>query len=372
MLPVYPILNGSEPNMIPFGYPSPITDSTTQSLPNLSQLAPTLGGNLEVFSRDYRHPTAWIQEFGKTAPANNWTEDQKGVQFATDISGSAKNRFDANNAQQMTSAFNNNISADSIHHYSLLYNRRQIPGESIDSYGYDIKQLIRRVNPNMAEGDKLNYFIRGLLPQFQEFVIKKRPNTFNSAFASAKNKESLDRNLSHYSAMNSIHSGGMVPLNTLPGNFLPNTSVTSFMPIMPTLTTSVTPTIPTVSPTEFNDLKSEIKELRKTIQERTKRTRDEEPRRPYKLNKISQEGSGIRPICRHCKKVGHMEKSCWELQNGDERTTFAKKSSEIPSKDYVGEWLIERKNFRTDLICPVCAFQAQTKKGLKYHQRLNH
>jgi len=70
-----------------------------------------------------------------------------------------------------------------------LSRRQQLPHETVTSYASDIKKRCQRLK--LTEQDQLHYFLTGLKPDLQSFVILKEPKTLEEAERYAKLKSSL-------------------------------------------------------------------------------------------------------------------------------------------------------------------------------------
>lgn len=70
-----------------------------------------------------------------------------------------------------------------------LHRRHQLVREKISDYATSIKLLMFKLNPNMHEKEKLQYFLFGLLPEFQKYVIPQQPTSLDAAVEIAMNYE---------------------------------------------------------------------------------------------------------------------------------------------------------------------------------------
>ncbi len=119
----------------------------------------------------------WLQEYEDTADYNHWTPAQKFRQVKWALKGFAKNwyrmlqpepaSFDAF-ADSIRAAFKHPAYESGI--AAQLDARKQGLEESPVLYCYEKLNLCRKVDPNMAEGVKLQHLIRGMKPAMVERV----------------------------------------------------------------------------------------------------------------------------------------------------------------------------------------------------------
>jgi hypothetical protein len=90
-----------------------------------------------------------------------------------------------------------------------LQSRHQFPNESVADYALYKQTLIDRIDPNMSQVEKLQYFLFGLSPHLQERVLPLKPTSFEDAVTKAEDFEralnlaqgTLAVNINHVSSM---------------------------------------------------------------------------------------------------------------------------------------------------------------------------
>jgi hypothetical protein len=78
---------------------------------------------------------------------------------------------------------------NSYHFYRQISERKQHPDESADAYAYSLAYLFKGANKSMSEVEKITHFVKGLKSDIRGSVIDKEPKTFEEAVKIAKKKE---------------------------------------------------------------------------------------------------------------------------------------------------------------------------------------
>ena len=146
--------------------------------------------NIDNFYGDFIKLPEFINQYEIAATANDWTNAEKAKRFPVYLRGLALEAYqnvpisERDDWEKMSNAFKSNIVTDDI---ALLYSRkfktrRQLPGESIAEYAFELKKLAKRAFPDL-EDEQLDYFlmdqfIDGVDRTMQETLIDKDYDTY--------------------------------------------------------------------------------------------------------------------------------------------------------------------------------------------------
>src|SRR6266480_2077892 len=159
----------------------------------------------EFWGRDDEDPHEWCAEFEKVCAANGWAGNDNNVRrkniagsylrgnaaewYETDQGNIVQWHIDGNN-DNFRERFKDYFSPQSkqIQWQLELTSIKQGLGESIEDYAKRFKKIMRKVNyvNALAEGVKVNYFIKGLNPLYITQVMMTVPADLNTAVARAK------------------------------------------------------------------------------------------------------------------------------------------------------------------------------------------
>jgi len=149
-------------------------------------------------------PQDFLYIFEKVAKANNWSEDEKMVQFATSLRGRALNRFNARTRQfkrlhgrDMTWVELNAEFIDSngplmgrkaMNEFKLL-NHKQGPEETCKEYMNTMENLCSRVDIDMSEERRMFYATLGLRNEVLRCINPHNPQDMEALVACYKYDE---------------------------------------------------------------------------------------------------------------------------------------------------------------------------------------
>ena len=157
--------------------------------------------------------------------------------------------------------------------------RKQRENEKVEDYAYDVKKMISKIYGAMPQNFQANIFIKGLKSGLMEKVAEKYPLSMDQAINEAINMESV-----------------MERLNLVKNQSkeLENTK-------------------------EIEELKSVIREmtqkiriLETNVEEKKGEKRKKEDKGDREEKKQRIEKTTI--FCRHCGKVGHIQRNCFQLK----------------------------------------------------------
>ncbi len=159
----------------------------------------------EFYGRDNEDPHEWCAEFEKACAANGWAGNANNVRrrdiAASYLRENAAEWYEedqANIAQWHTDGQNDNFRERFKSYFSPqskqiqwqveLTNIKQEMGESIEDYAKRFRKILRKVNYTnaLADGVRVNYFIKGLNPMYITQVMSANPANLNDAVKQAK------------------------------------------------------------------------------------------------------------------------------------------------------------------------------------------
>ena len=282
----------------------------------------------------------WLQEYRDVADFNNWTVGQRFRHVKWALKGYAKNwyrmlqpepdTFDAFSiairAAFKHPAYDSGIAAE-------LNSRRQGIDESPVLYCYEKLNLCRKVDPDMAEGVKLQHLISGMKPTMVErvypsvnFVV---PNT--NAFiqqVQLYHQATWVANSNKWVPSDSVETPPSIPLFSLqqtPGTSSEQTNAfvtrDEFERELKKHRKDVDATLTTFKRDLTNDLSKELGRqldlFRESVVESSKNAMESVAESLLKKLNENNDGSSLgkrsvdgRSICNGCHKAGHIERNC--------------------------------------------------------------
>jgi len=224
--PLVPFVNNmAQPNQQDFQQLRAAIAALTQALPNTNN---ALTGNTQAINNPPRRegrvaelphfyggnqdPIAWLEEFTRACNANGIANNRKLEVVPAYLKGAASTWWNANqalpngNANRITAWTGNNNNTDFIQNFPTAFRtqtlveiwtteleqRRQQPGEDVDTYAAALQELYRRVETNAfvyPGAIKARKFVNGLLPDLYVTVKPHNDQTWNDAVNRAKSYE---------------------------------------------------------------------------------------------------------------------------------------------------------------------------------------
>jgi len=139
----------------------------------------------------------WIHTFDWIAESCSWDPGLKIIQFRKLMRGTARNWFDSLGVQvkqsyaRVTEEFKKAFKTESIHQfYQQVMELKQGKEEDVEDFLYKMLKICQKTNAEMSDGEKMNHFVRGLLPEIKDSVITKGVRTLDDAVQAAKQKQS--------------------------------------------------------------------------------------------------------------------------------------------------------------------------------------
>ena len=134
----------------------------------------------------------FIRQFEAHATLANFTGEKKKTSFQTRLKGNANICFNGLTEDEKSSydnivkALKDNYQGESWKWQmnTKLLTRKQGTNESIDDFASDIMKLSAQLSKPIEE--QMSYFVRGLQPHIQSFVIGKEPKTLKEAIDHAR------------------------------------------------------------------------------------------------------------------------------------------------------------------------------------------
>ena len=139
----------------------------------------------------------FLVNFDRAADFYGWTNAQKAQALPLHLEEYASVWFNSNacllgkSYEELTKALKNQFhSASTIWRLRQeLYQKEQLPTESVFRYAVDIRRLCHRLELPLSE--YVHHFVKGLRPEIKEFVILEQPETLSRAEELAKLKKAV-------------------------------------------------------------------------------------------------------------------------------------------------------------------------------------
>ncbi|GES72728.1 1-phosphatidylinositol 3-phosphate 5-kinase-like [Rhizophagus clarus] len=212
----------AQPNQQDFQQLRAAIAALTQALPNTNN---ALAGNTQAINNPPRRegrvaelpyfyggnqdPIAWLKDFTRACNANGIANNQKLEVVPAYLKSAASTWWNANQAlpnndpNKVTAWTGNNNNTDFIQNFPTAFRtqtlvkiwtteleqRRQQPGEDVNTYAAALQELYRRVETNAfvhPEAIKACKFVNGLLPDLYVTVKPHNDQTWNGAVDRAK------------------------------------------------------------------------------------------------------------------------------------------------------------------------------------------
>lgn len=221
--PAVPIVNNmAQPNQQDFQQLRAAIAALTQALPNTNN---ALAGNTQAITNPPRRegrvaelpyfyggnqdPVAWLEDFIRSCNANGIQNARKLEVVPAYLKGAASTWWNANqalpnnNPSKIVAWTGNNNNTDFVLNFPAAFRtqtlveiwtteleqRRQQPGEDVNTYAAALQELYRRVETNAfayPEAIKARKFVNGLLPDLYVTVKPHNDQTWNGAVDRAK------------------------------------------------------------------------------------------------------------------------------------------------------------------------------------------
>lgn len=156
----------------------------------------------DIFSgTDEKDVEDWLESYERASNTNKWDDTQKLNNAMFYLSGVAKLWFRNHEADLRTWARFKTSIADvfgrpgvrKLRAEQRLRSRSQQTGETFTSYIEDIVDLCRRVNPTMAEGDKVRHIMKGISDDAFHMLLSKSPDTVSQVIELCQSFDELCR-----------------------------------------------------------------------------------------------------------------------------------------------------------------------------------
>ena len=316
--------NMAQPNQQDFQQLRAAIAALTQALPGTNN---ALAGNTQAINNPPRRegrvaelpyfyggnqdPVAWIEDFTRACNANGIGNARKLEVVPAYLKGAASTWWNANqalpnnNQNRITAWTGNNNNTDFTQNFPAAFRtqtlieiwtteleqRRQQPGEDVNTYAAALQELYRRVETNAfvyPEAIKARKFVNGLLPDLYVTVKPHNDQTWNGAVDRAKAYE-----LTHQD----------------------QNAVSAYLNKFATSTTTTT--------TQSDDLLKAIQSLTKHVQNlstgnRNNRNNNNDYRSAGQSTSYSTNRQS-RIVCYSCGQPGHIVRNCPNGNNGNNR-----------------------------------------------------
>ncbi|CAB4424286.1 unnamed protein product [Rhizophagus irregularis] len=293
-----PVINMAQPNQQDFQQLRAAIAALTQALPNTNN---ALAGNtqaianlprregkvaeLPYFYGGNQDPVAWLEDFTRSCNANGIANVRKLEVVHAYLKGAASTWWNANQALPNNNP-NKIVTTQTLIEIwtTELEQRRQQPGEDVNTYAAALQELYRRVETNTfaySEAIKARKFVNGLLPDLYVTVKPHNDQTWNAAVNRAKAYE-----LTHQDQ----HA-----VNAYLNKFAP-----------------------AGTNTQTEDLYKAIQDLTRQVQQLstgTKGYRENNYRNLQQVTPQPQQSLNRRIVCYSCGQPGHIVRNCPDRNN---------------------------------------------------------
>lgn len=259
---------------------------------------------------------SWIKNFNRIARANNWNEERKKNILPAFLRDRAADYFESLD-ESVTECFNEICKAlkerfmpkelQSLY-FSNLFQARQGENQSVDDYASEISKLASRAYSEMSrvQKDKLlkEHFVQGLKSEIQRFVMLSNPVTFEEAFRTAKREEC--HNKVHRDTSYTTTTQGTCAISSTGETELLKNGIQELATHMKVLSTKMDQIF------QHGTTRGRYRESWRGHRPGQGRGRGQEMTdRNSDRNRNLRTTDG-RPICNYCRKVGHVERRCFE------------------------------------------------------------
>ena len=155
----------------------------------------TMGNDwIEVFEgKKSDDAEEWIRSFQWIAESCKWDSKFKIIQFRRLMKGTARNWFESlaneirEDPEELLKEFKTVFKMEKTYPYFVEV--KQEENEEIENYLYRTLSICKRINVQMSNSEKMNYFIKGLEPRIRISVLSKKVGTLEEAVEIAKKKQ---------------------------------------------------------------------------------------------------------------------------------------------------------------------------------------
>ena len=156
---------------------------------------------LEPFrGTDEQDVTSWLIDLEELFDAAKQKPEERLAIAPTYLAGDAKQWYRVRGPYEVWADFKTALvaaftsSAHQLKTSSQLYNRRQGPAESVQSYYFDFMRLCTRLNHNMPADERLLHLMRGLKPSLAQTIIMFNPRDCSELLEHGKRAEATAYN----------------------------------------------------------------------------------------------------------------------------------------------------------------------------------
>lgn len=219
--------------------------------------------------------------------------------------------------------------------WQAVSTRQQGTVESLDTYLNDLSSKFRRLN--IADADKMRYFVQGLRPEIRETVLLKQPKTFQEAEEMARLacavKKTMNSSSINMAAQLSNRSQTLSTLAAGTSTQPDSNNLQSINTMMDILAKKLDSVVNTGAKTETvaayaepesdeqrglarlmrdlkDDLLGEIRQLDRKVDARINDLAQRGSPNEYDSQIPRQRTRDGRPICFNCGAIGHLQQSC--------------------------------------------------------------
>eukprot|EP00762_Andalucia_godoyi_P003228 ANDGO_01104.mRNA.1 hypothetical protein len=158
-------------------------------------------GRVDAFSGTMSEDvTLWVNRFEMLSKVNNWSTQKRLAHLCVSLKGTAELwlysqsdviRGDYEKLRDSLVRSFSPVVGNSMFLRRKLMNVTQGAGQTVDAYAFEVRNMCSRINSHMADEEVVTYFVNGLHPVIQEYVLLQGSTSFEQCLEAARRKEYL-------------------------------------------------------------------------------------------------------------------------------------------------------------------------------------